>query len=309
MDHVEAMREQRFQAIGIDVGGTNLRAGLIDPAGNITSALSERVVLDREGFTRRVREIVAALDPSQTAPVGIGLPGRIDGQRNRPVSAGFLDIAELPLPDLLGCGKGRVVRLENDASMALRAEMAVGVARGFSDVALLTIGTGIGGACAVAGRPMQGHAFAGQFGHLTVHATGGLPCKCGRQGCVETTSSGTALGRLIGEAGLPDGTRAAALLRAAKAGDALATDILTRWAAPLRCAMETLIAAIDPDLIVLGGGLGADAFAALDLVPFQSAWFQCPVRAAVLGDDAGMIGAGLCALGYALTQPETITPC
>ncbi len=108
---------------------------------------------------------------------------------------------------------------------------------------------------------------------------------------------------------LPEGTRASELLAAARADDPVATRLLTRWATPLRCAMETLIAAIDPDLIVLGGGLGETAFAALDHAPFKSAWFQCPVRAAVLGDDAGIIGAGLCALEYRVDQPEKAAQC
>ena len=206
------------QAVGIDVGGTNLRAALIDESGEISAPIYERVVTDRDGFARRITEIVRTLDPSSFEPVGIGLPGRIDVQRNRPVSAGFLDIAELPIAELLGCERGRVVRLDNDAAMALRAEMAIGAARGFSNVVLLTIGTGIGGACALGGKPVQGSSFAGQFGHITVHATGGALCRCGRHGCVETTSSGSALGRLIKAAGLGEGMRASELLGRGGAG-------------------------------------------------------------------------------------------
>jgi glucokinase len=220
------------------------------------------------------------------------------------VSAGYIDIAGLAIPELLGSGTGRVVRLDNDASMALRAEMAIGVARGVRDVVMLTIGTGIGGACAIGGTPVHGHAFAGQFGHVSVAALDGEPCNCGRRGCVETTSSGLALGRLVRAAGAPEGSRAADLLARARQGDAVALDVLTRWARPLRCAIESIIAVLDPELIVLGGGLGRDALSALEYAPWQSDWFRRPVQAAILGDDAGMIGAGLCALEGALASAD-----
>lgn len=301
-----ADREERHLAVGIDVGGTNLRAALIGPDGRIFSPIHERVRTDRDAFTRRMQDIVLTLDGTGARAVGIGLPGRVDIRANRPISAGYIDIAGLALPELLGSRSGRIVRLDNDASMALRAEMAVGVARGIRNVVMLTIGTGIGGACALDGKLVRGHAFAGQFGHVSVQAPGGELCNCGRKGCVETTSSGSALGRLVRVAGAPEGSRASELVTRAKAGDAVALHVLTQWAVPLRCAIESIIAILDPDLIVLGGGLGADALSALEYAPSQSEWFRRPIQTAVLGDDAGVIGAGLCALEgeYALAAEE-----
>jgi glucokinase len=284
------------QAVGIDVGGTNLRAALIGEDGRVTRPIYERVCLDRNAFTRRIEGIVSSLDPSSRRPIGIGLPGRVDVRTNLPVSAGYLDIAGLPIPELLGGPVGRVVRLDNDAAMALRAEMACGAAQGISNVVMLTIGTGIGGAYAINGKMVQGHAFAGQLGHITVQAIGGLLCNCGRRGCIETTSSGSALGRLVREAGAAEGSRASELVARAGQGDGVSLQILSRWATPLRCAIESITAALDPDLVVLGGGLGIDALAALDYAPSESEWFRSPIRAAALGDDAGMIGAGLYAL-------------
>jgi glucokinase len=289
-------RGMTHQAVGIDVGGTNLRAALIGEDGRIAAPIYERVQTDREAFARRIADIVQLLDPTDSLPVGIGLPGRVDLRANLPISAGYIDIAGLPIPELLGSGRGRIVRLDNDAAMALRAEMAVGVARNVSDVVMLTIGTGIGGAYALNGQIVQGHAFAGQFGHITVQALGGEPCNCGRMGCIETTSSGSALGRLMRKAGVSPESRASDLVRRARQGDETSLDILRQWATPLRCAVESLTAALDPDLIVLGGGLGGDALAALEHAPSLSNWFRSPVLAATLGDDAGMIGAGLYAL-------------
>lgn len=283
-------------AVGIDVGGTNLRAALIGRDGRLCTPIHERVRTDRDEFAQRLRAIVDVLDPTQRRPVGIGLPGRVNPHTNLPVSAGYLDIAGLPIADLLGSGQGRVVCLDNDAVMALRAELALGAARGVGNAALLTIGTGIGGAYALHGRIVHGRAFAGQFGHVAVQASGGERCNCGRIGCVETTSSGSALGRLLTQAGLPPETRASHLVEQAASGDALALDIVRRWATPLRAALESISAALDPDMIVLGGGLGRDALAALDHAPPQSDWFAGMVRPAALGDEAGVIGAGLLAL-------------
>jgi glucokinase len=114
---------------------------------------------------------------------------------------------------------------------------------------------------------------------------------------VETTSSGTALGRLVAQAGLPAGITADVLLAAAAAGDAAAAAILSAWATPLRAAIGSMVAVADPEVVILGGGLGGAACAALASVPEASDWYQCPVRPAVLGDDAGVIGAALYALG------------
>ncbi len=273
-----------------------MRAAVIGEDGRVFDRIHERTRNDRDAFTLRIANVVAQLDRSAAGPVGIGLPGRVDVRANLPVSAGYLDIGGLPIPALLGAELGRTVRLDNDAAMALRAEMAIGAARGLRNVVMLTIGTGIGGALALDGRLVLGHGFAGQLGHMTVEASGPELCNCGRRGCVETTSSGSALGRLICAAGLPRDTTASDLLRRAAEGDALSLDIVRSWAGPLRSALESTMAVIDPDLIVLGGGLGTYASSALAFAPPASAWFRRPVVAAALGDDAGVIGAGLCAL-------------
>jgi glucokinase len=110
-------------------------------------------------------------------------------------------------------------------------------------------------------------------------------------------ASGTALNRLIAEAGLPEGTTAEWLLERWPS-DARASAALQRWARAWRDAIDTLVAVLDPDLVVLGGGLGRAAAAALEAcLPTTAPWFACPVVPARLGDDAGVVGAGLRALG------------
>jgi glucokinase len=116
---------------------------------------------------------------------------------------------------------------------------------------------------------------------------------CGRIGCVETVSSGTAFATHLAEAGLPADTRAEDLLARS---DAPARAVIAAWAMPLRAAIDSLIATCNPDCVVIGGGAGAGAFAALATVPARGVWYSAPVLAATLGDDAGVIGAATAAL-------------
>jgi glucokinase len=137
---------------------------------------------------------------------------------------------------------------------------------------------------------------AGQLGHVTVDVHGRL-CLCGRHGCVETTSSGTALGRHIAEAGLASDTTIDKLFALDAAGDKAARAVFLAWAGPLRAAIDSIVAVVDPELVLLGGGLGAAAHRALAVVTVpQSEWYQCELGTAELGDDAGVIGAALSSL-------------
>lgn len=284
-----------MQAIGIDVGGTNLRVARVDAAGAILDHAAERISRNPHAATERMAALARRMDAPSVVGIGVGVPGRVDAAAGRVLSGGFLDLAEARLAERLTAATGRKVRLDGDCNMALLAECAVGAARGFRHVAMFTIGTGIGGAIMLDGAILRGRASAGQLGHLTVDADG-RPCACGRRGCVETTSSGTALTRLIAEAGLPEGTRIDALLAAAEAGDAAATRLATAWIGPLRAAIDSVVAAMDPELVLLGGGLGHAACRALPLAPAASPWYQAPVRPAALGDDAGVVGAALAAM-------------
>jgi glucokinase len=287
-------------AIGVDVGGTRLRVARVSADGLILAKEAAPVEREREAFLPRLTAMIGRVMTPGVTGIGIGLPGRVDARNAAVHSAGYLDIAGLSVAQPLQAALGLPVAIDNDCGMALVAEMSVGAARGCRDVVMFTIGTGIGGAVASDGDLMRGRSFAGQLGHVTVDTLGEL-CACGRRGCVETTSSGTALGRLVAKAGLPAGTTADALLAAAEAGRSsaraiLARTILSAWATPLRSAIGSMVAAADPEVVILGGGLGAAACAALAYIPEASDWYQCPVRPAVLGDDAGVIGAALYAL-------------
>lgn len=284
-------------AIGVDVGGTRIRVARMHRDGRLADRRAEPVARDRAGFTAQLVRLVAALRDETTMGVGIGIPGRVDGRDQTIHSAGYLDIAGLDLPALLTAELNLPARVENDATMALVAEGDARPEGAAGIIAMATIGTGIGGAVLADGAPWYGSGFAGQFGHIVVDA-GGPPCNCGRTGCVETFSSGTALGGLVAAAGLPAGTTAESLLAAAARGDRAAAALVEAWAAPLQRALETLVSAIDPRLILVGGGLGAAMAEALARLPRRSRWFDLPVEPARLGDEAGVIGAALC--GFAV---------
>ena len=282
-------------AIGVDVGGTRIRAARIGSEGEVKGHVTEPVRPDREGFSEQLERLATTLQEESVVAVGIGLPGRVDGPAQKLVSAGFLGIAGLDVPALVREATGLPVRIENDATMALVAEARIRPDMSKGLIAMVTIGTGIGGALLRDGQPWYGGGFAGQFGHIVVAADGPL-CNCGRCGCVETFSSGKALGRLLSEAGLPEAMGAHDLLDRAEAGDQLATALLEAWATPLARALQSLAAVANPKAIILGGGLGNAMTAALTRLPQASPWFPLCVGAARLGDDAGVIGAGLAAL-------------
>ncbi len=294
---------QTATAIGIDIGGTNLRAARVSSAGEILEWQAEPIVRDPATVLGRIVALCQRLDYPSVAGIGVGVPGRVDARRREVLSGGYLNLAGASLAEQLERALDKPVVIDNDCNMALVAEIASGAAQGFDNVVMFTIGTGIGGAIVLDGKVLRGRATAGQLGHLTV-AHPGLPCACGRRGCVETTSSGTALGRLVVEAGLPSGTLIDALFELDAEGQRASRQVLDKWALPLRCAIDSMVAAVDPDLVVLGGGLGQAAHRALSRAPASSPWYQCEVVPAQLGDDAGVIGAAVSALIEDLMGPE-----
>lgn len=290
----------RSMAIGIDIGGTNLRAALVSGTGEILRRVSEKSAPDPELVLGRIADMVRRLDDAHVAAIGVGVPGRVDARRGAVLSGGYVDLASVALANRLESMAGKPVIIDNDCNMALAAEMALGAAAGHGNVVMFTIGTGIGGAVAEGGRIVRGKASAGQLGHIGIDLDGET-CKCGRRGCVETVSSGTALGRHIARAGLGADIGVDALSARAASGDATARGVLDAWARPLRAAIDTAVAMFNPELVLLGGGLGQAAHSALANLPALAPWYQAPVRPAKLGDDAGVIGAALQALAAGST--------
>jgi glucokinase len=297
--HEATAEMEKQHAIGVDIGGTNIRAARISTEGEI---LSKKIVAgsrDRDTAIGLITDLIREMDGPDIAAIGFGVPGRTNARTGEVLSGGFLDLSGCDFKALMERTFAKPVAVANDCSMALIGEARIGAARGMESAVMLTIGTGIGGAAMENGKIVSGKQSAGQLGHLIVNHAG-RQCVCGQRGCVETESSGTALGRHLDEAGYPAGTRFEDILPLAHAGDDRALSVIRAWSAPLRAAIGTLAASFDPAVLLLGGGVGHAAIDALSFLPEASGWYRTIVRAAELGDDAGVIGAGLAAHDLAL---------
>jgi glucokinase len=290
-------------AIGVDIGGTNLRAARVRSDGSVAERRATAVAGGPRAIVEQVVSAAAELMDPGVVAIGLGVPGRVDAARRSMVSGGYVDLSGHDPTGLLERRFGRPVVLDNDVGMALEGERACGAARGESDVVMLTIGSGIGGALLTNGRRLRGRGNAGQLGHVCI-AADGPPCACGGRGCLEAMAAGPALHRLMEEAGFASGTRVEQVL-AAPDGDGARTRVLGTWADALRRGIDSIVAVADPALVVLGGGLGGAAVRALEIAgPSRSPWLRRPVVPASLGDDAGIIGCALTALAAARSSEE-----
>lgn len=288
-------------AIGIDVGGTNMRAARISRSGDILLKKSIRGSRDPARAVHLIRTLIGEMGGPDARAIGVGIPGRVDGHSGEIISGGFLDLSGIDLKSELA-DFGAPVLIANDCSMALVGEARCGAARGAGNAVMMTIGTGIGGAIMENGQIVNGQRSAGQLGHLVVNMNG-QQCLCGQTGCVETKSSGTALHRHMTAAGYGPEDRFEAALDDARAGKARGQRVMQAWAGPLKAAIQTLTAAFDPDVVVIGGGMGHASMQALGFLPEVQGWYQAAVRQAELGDDAGIIGCGLAALELVARRP------
>lgn len=300
-------------AVGIDVGGTHLRAGRVGHDGLVGPVLRRPSEVEDVGAL--VTTILGALDDLEAGtgadlPVGIGMAGLVD-REGRLRYGPNVRVREVPLAELVtdALGPRRTVRVLNDASAAVVGEHRAGAARGHDDVVMFTLGTGVGGGVITGGRLLEGaYGLAGELGHLVI-AMGGRPALSGVPGTVEAYASGTAITTEAEEAvtsGLA-GARPAdapAVVAAARAGEAWALAVLEQVGARLGVAIASVVAVVDPSIVVIGGGAG-DAAGPFLLPAARTAFVAnlmgaehrpvAPVVAAALGDDAGVIGAGLVA--------------
>ena len=291
------------RVIGLDAGGTKLLAGVVDDAGDVlyrsVHPWPADVTIDDVKMLFALAIEQARDAAGEVAGVGAGLPATMDLERGVAAGCRHLPIAGFPFRDWLGEAAGVPVFVDNDATLALLAESREGAARGARDVVLLTIGTGIGGGVMSGGRLVRGaRGAAGEPGHMSIDAHGpACPGDCPGRGCLEAYVSGPALARM----GWPSG---AAAVASARAGDAKALAALGVMGESLGVGLAGLLNLLDPELIVIGGGFGADAGPLL-LGPaertareraLEPAASGARFAVAELGEDAGMLGAAMLAL-------------
>lgn len=306
--------------IGVDVGGTNLKAGLV-AAGHVVIERREIETEAARGVDHvlsRIAKLIADLRRAAEArgaaigAIGVGVPGPLDFARglvfNAPNLPGWVNV---PVRDRLSAACGAVVVVENDANAAAYGEFVAGAGRESRDMVFLTLGTGVGGGIVADGRVHRG-AFgnAGEVGHVIVQP-GGRACPCGQLGCLERYSSASAIEQRAAEAVragrasvLTDTLRRGAAIdapevaAAARAGDALAAEIWDDACRYLALACTTLQHIVNPRVVVLGGGLIGAGAQLLEPVRQHLAaltWKMAEdwprVELATLGGDAGVIGA------------------
>ena len=312
---------------GIDVGGTKILARVVDPQRPLDALAAERVDTPR-GAERIVAAIADLVDHvaaragiAAVAAVGVGAPGLIDRSGVVRAAPNLSGVRELDLHGALTTRVGMPVVVENDATCAMVAEHRLGAASGADHACLVTLGTGIGGGLVINGDLVRGaDGMAGEPGHMVVDPNG-PPCPCGRRGCWERFASGSGLGRLAREAaeagraeravalagGDPEDVRGEHLSRAAMEGDPDALEVVRDFSWWLALGLANLATLLDPEVMVIGGGLAAVGPLLLD--PTREAFaghlmgggHRTPVRVelAQLGPEAGAIGAALLAADLA----------
>lgn len=309
--------------IGIDVGGTNLKAGLVSEEGRILAAVSTPLgtFAGPESFAETLGTLAKAAaakggaDLGELTHVGIGIPGAVSAadvlytcnipMRDVPLSRLFRQHLDVP------------VLLENDANCAAVGEWLCGAGRGSRDFVTVTLGTGVGGGFILNGKLYQGGGMVGEVGHMVVEA-GGAPCNCGRRGCWEAYASATGLIRLTREAMAAhpesalhtlaqDGVEGRTAFQAAEHGDKTALAVCRTYVEYLALGVTNLVNILQPEIVAIGGGVAGAPDALLlsplrelvhrECYPRHAGKLPAIVRAE-LGNDAGILGAAL--LGRAI---------
>jgi glucokinase len=302
---------------GIDIGGTKIAGAVVDGDGEVLEeARVESPATDPEAIEAAVAGLVARLAARQSVTaVGVGAAGYIDADRSTVLFAPNIAWRDEPLGRDLSRLTGLPVTIENDANAAAWGEFRYGAGRDVEDQLMITVGTGVGGGVIAGGRLLRGgYGVAGEIGHLCV-VPDGRQCGCGNRGCFEQYGSGSALVRAAREAavgpsllardlleragGDPGGITGPLITAAAQDGDRFAIEQLRSLGQWLGHGIASLVAVLDPAVIVIGGGVSEAGDLLLD--PIRDTFAntltgrgyrpQAEIRPAVLGNRAGMIGA------------------
>jgi fructokinase len=250
-------------AIGVDLGGTKIEVAALDADGTTRWRRREPTPRgDYDGTLRAIRDLVAACerDLGATASVGIGHPGSLSPRTGRLRNANSTWLNDRPFGRDVEAALARPVACANDADCLALSEATDGAAAGAAVVFAIIVGTGTGGGLVVGGRLLQGaNGIAGEWGHNPLPWPDaaewpGPTCWCGKRGCIETWLSGPALAREA-RAALGADVDGPAVAAAAQAGDAAAGRVLAAYVARFAKATASVIDLLDPDVVVVGGGL------------------------------------------------------
>jgi glucokinase len=304
----------RSPVVGVDLGGTSIKAALVSPQYEMlarkavpTDLRSQAALLD--AIERLIASVASDAGP---AGVGFGLPSQIDQRRGRVLDSTNVPLENLDFKDEMSRRLGIRVEIDNDANVACLAEVRIGAAHGASDVVMLTLGTGVGGGLVLNGKLYRGSIGAGaELGHMSVDEDG-PPCQghCPSRGCLEVLTSATgvmaaahriaderASGSLAAARGRGEELDVRYVIDHAKAGDAESREVLEVVGRHLGVGIANYANIFNPELVVIGGGISAAG--ELLLGPARAEYQRRVLRAtstarvvvAELGNDAGVLGA------------------
>ena len=306
--------------IGFDVGGTSIKAGLIDDSGSILAKRSAPTDgSDLNGFVSTLKEIVEAFrTEAGVAGVGLGVPGLVSTRTGKvAASAHVRAIEDVDLAGMLAREFLLPVTVDNDANVGAYAEFRCGAGKGLRHLAYITLGTGLGSGLILDGRLYRGASgYAAELGHAVIEP-GGRLCDCGARGCVETWVSATGMVKTAEEL-LPGDTSsvlhssrhpgpltAEGIHEAAVRGDALAQEVFTVTGRYLGLAAATLMNLLNLEAIVLGGGVLGTGRLLIDPAireaerhAFPATFKDCPIVQSKIWPDAGIVGAAMLARNH-----------
>ena len=306
--------------IGIDLGGTNVAAGIVDGGGRLLGQFSRPTPKGAQAVAQAVANAAqeaarrAGVDPAGAQSVGLASPGSIDPAGGIVEHAFNLGLDHVPLAGMVSDLLGLPAVLENDANAAALGEFEAGAGKEARSLVAVTLGTGVGAGAVLDGKLYTGFNYAGmEAGHMVIHR-GGRPCTCGRLGCWEAYASATGLisstraamaahpdSALWTFAPTPEAVDGKTAFDAARTGDPAARAVVEDYVGDLACGIVNLVNLFQPEVLCVGGGVSkqgeallAPIRAILDREEFTRDGARrtrlCPAR---LGNDAGIIGAAL----------------
>ena len=308
--------------IGLDVGGTTFKAGVVTEDGRIVHKDAmptgierpyQEIIADMAALCKKVAAD-AGIEMSEIKSIGVGVPGLFDNKTGMIPFCTNLGWHDIPFVAEMKKHLDTPVYGDNDATVAGLAESVAGVSAGIKDSVFLTLGTGVGGGIIIDGKPYSGaHGCGSEIGHMMIKMGGEL-CTCGNYGCFERYASATAIIREARKAvaehpessmlaacgGDPEKLNAKIVIDAARAGDEAAKAVFGGYVQALAVGIINIINMLDPEVIVLGGGVSAAGEFLLDAVReavkpmvFFKTMPYARIELAQLGNDAGIIGAAM----------------
>ncbi|MBQ9728658.1 MAG: ROK family protein [Clostridia bacterium] len=311
-------RKEEKYYVGIDLGGTFIKGGVVDGQGNLL--VFDKTPTEREKGGDAVANNIASLAVdltkkagicvSDVVGLGIGSPGMIDSKQGVVIFSANLDWTNFPIVEKIEALTGWKVKVVNDANVAALGEVKFGAAKGYRDVVMLTLGTGVGGGVVLDGKLMEGNQSAGaELGHMSI-VNGGEPCTCGRKGCLEAYAAATSLIRdcrrmmeahsdcRMWEVGSLENVTGKTAFDY-RAVDGYAAEVVNEYIEHLACGITNFANIFRPQAVILGGGVcnqGEELTKPLQEIVDREIFAgklgpSVPILIASLGNRAGLLGA------------------